>query len=46
MLFVAVISPTPQYLLENSLSTRRTTKVGLAKYCALQLLLRISQRKF
>ncbi len=27
--YLSVISPTQQYLLENSLSTRRTTKVGL-----------------
>ncbi len=35
MLFVTVISPTQQYLLENSLSTRRTTKVSLARYVQL-----------
>ncbi len=47
-----VISPKQQYLLEFSLSTRLTTKVSLAyvcsvmwKYCALQQLLRIFQRK-
>ncbi len=31
MLFVIVISPTLQCLLENSLSTRLTTKVSLVK---------------
>ncbi len=46
MSFVIVISPTQKYLLENSLSTRLTTKVSLVqvrsvvcKYSALQLLL-------
>ncbi len=35
MLFVIIISPTQQYLPENSLSTRQTTKVSLARYVQL-----------
>ncbi len=36
MLFVIVISPAQQYLLEYSLSTRLTTKVSLAYVCSVK----------
>ncbi len=46
MLFVIVVSPTQQYLLENSLSTRVTTKVSLEQVCLCESIVRYNYYLF